>query len=135
MGYYTDYSSSTKYSAKDTALYNRLNGVASHSWGAVLASNAPNILSMGVSIFNKVSSKNDDITGPEPEANTESIDTTIKNKNNFNTALSKFNEVPNEENAKALIEAYEANPTSSLAKNSIKILKDIYPDMFDSVNV
>lgn len=133
MGYYTDYSSSTKYSAQDTALYNRLNGVTNHSWGAVLAGNATSIFQMGTSIFDKMSNSND-TTGPEPEADTESIETTIKNKNNFNNALSSFNKQPSVENAKTLIEAYEVNPTS-LAKNSIKILKDKYPDMFKTVKV
>lgn len=133
MGYYTDYSSSTKYSAQDTALSNRLSGVTNHSWGAILPGNATSIFQMGVSIFDKISNKND-TTGPEPEVNTESIETTIKNKNNFNKALSSFNKQPSVENANILIEAYEANPTS-LAQNSIKILKDRYPDIFKSVKV
>lgn len=110
MGYYTDYSKSTKYAAKDTALYNRINGTSSHSWGAVVSANTMNIFNMAASLFDKYGSNNNDVSGNEPEENSVSTDTRSKNISNFTAAMKAFGSNPTKENAQKLKEAYEADP-------------------------
>lgn len=116
MGYYTDYSKSSKYTAEDTALYNRLNGAASHSWGAVISSNTINIFNMATSIVDKYDTKSSDAANSEQDE--EYVDTTSRSKNisNFTTAMKAFGSNPSKENAQELKEAYEADPENPTIK-------------------
>lgn len=60
MGYYTDYSKSSKYKAEDTALYNRLNGVSGHTALGVIGSQlAPQLLQLTIGKLLSGSEKTD----------------------------------------------------------------------------
>ena len=125
MGYYTEISKSSAYSAQDTALYNRMNGVSGHSWlGATLAANTMNIFSMGVSLFDGSLSNNGDVTGPEPESDNNSIVERNNNLKNFNKALSAFNKTPSKTTAEALKKAYEAEPDNATIARCYKNCKE-----------
>ncbi len=111
MGYYTELSSS-QYAAKDTALYNRMNGVTNHSMlGAILSSNTMNIFSMATS-FAGNPKPDGDVVGPD--VNTENYDAAeTQNKvGNFSDAMHAFVQNKNKDTAKALKEAYEADPNN-----------------------
>lgn len=125
MGYYTEISKSSTYSAQDTALYNRMNGVNGHSWlGATLAANTMNIFSMGVSIFGGQGTEKGDVTGPEPESDNNNIVERNKNLSNFNQALSAFNKTPNKTTAEALKKAYEVDPNDATFARCYKNCKE-----------
>ena len=106
MGYYTEISNS-QYAAKDTALYNRLNGVNGHTFlGTFLVSNTTNIFGMAAQAIGNNGSEKGDVT----------VDTDASSKNisNFTAAMKAFGKNPTKETAQALKKAYEAdseNPT------------------------
>lgn len=112
MGYYTEVSNS-QYAAKDTALYNRQNGVNSHSLiGTFLVSNTTNIFSMAAQVVGNNGAEKENAT--ELEAETVDTDTSSKHISNFTAAMKAFGKNPTKDNALALKKAYEAdteNPT------------------------
>ena len=115
MAYYTDISNSS-YSAKDTALYNRMNGVENHNpWGLFIAGNAGNILNTGISLFNNYNS-NSDYIGEEPEIDLTDTNTRSNNIANFTSAMKAFGANPSKENAAAFKKAYEEDPQNPTIK-------------------
>lgn len=127
MGYYTDISNS-QYAAQDTALQNRLNGVNGHTvLGAVLSSNATGIFGLVTSFVEK-SGKESDATGPDIDPNY-TAEAEAGKQRSFNEARTAFNATPNKTTAKALQEAYDANP-SSTNETALKLCKEKYPTYF-----
>lgn len=109
MGHYTEISNS-QYSAKDTALYNRMNGVSNHSMlGAILSSNTMNIFSLATSFAGNSNSGND-VVGSDVDAENYDAKETQTKVGNFSDAMFAFVQNKNKDTAKALKEAYEANP-------------------------
>ena len=124
MDFYTEISKSSEYSAKDTALYNRMNGVSGHSWlGATLAVNSVNLFNAGVSLFSKECSEEGNVTGPAPESDT-NVSERKKNTKTFNQALAAFNKTPDKATAEALKKAYEADPDNATIARGYKYCKD-----------
>lgn len=102
MGYYTEISNS-QYAAKDTALYNRLNGVNGHTFlGTFLVSNTTNIFGMAAQAIGNNGSEKGDVTGPETETDTVDTDASSKNISNFTAAMKAFGKNPTKETAQAL---------------------------------
>ena len=122
MGYYTEISNS-EYAAKDTALINRMQGNDSHSIvGAALATNAGNILNLGMSIFGKITAKSE---APE-ETNPETVEEKKSNLTEFNDLRRKFLANPTKANAQALQEFYEDNSANNtIYKGYNNIRKDV----------
>lgn len=116
MGYYRDISNS-QYAAKDTALYNRMNGVSGHTFlGAFLVSNTTNIFGMAAQIIGGNGSQKGDVTGSEPESNTTNTNERSKHISDFTAAMKTFGENPTKENAQALKNAYNADPKDPTIK-------------------
>ena len=116
MGYYTEISNS-QYAAKDTALYNRLNGVNGHTFlGTFLVSNTTNIFGMAAQAIGNNWSEKGDVTGPETETDTVDTDASSKNISNFTAAMKAFGKNPTKETAQALKKAYEADPENPTIK-------------------
>ncbi len=122
MGYYTEISNS-EYAAKDTALINRMQGNDSHSIvGAMLATNATNILGAGLTIFGKLTAKD---TVPEEE-NPDSTEERTSNTAKFNDLRREFKNHPSQETARELQEFYTENSSDNTIHNGYKILqKDV----------
>ena len=123
MGYYTDISNS-QYAAKDTALYNRLNGVSGHTFlGTFLVSNTTNIFGMAAQLIGGNGSSNGDVTGAEPETDTTDTNASSKHISNFTAAMKAFGQNPTKETAQALKKAYEADPENPTIKRYWKNYK------------
>lgn len=128
MGYYTEISNS-QYSAKDTALQNRLNGVNGHTiLGATLASNATGIFGLITSFVGNSNSSND-ATGPDVDQNYTAGEEKEK-QHTFNEARTAFIAKPSADTVKVLFEAYEKNP-SNINLEALKLCAQKHPDLFN----
>ena len=113
MGYYTEISDS-QYSAKDTALQNRLNGVNGHTiLGATLSSNVMGIFGMVTSFAGNNNDAGNDVIGKDVVTETFDTQASSHNVNKFTDAMLAFNKNQNEETAKALQDAYNADPNNA----------------------
>lgn len=129
MGHYVDISNS-QYSAKDTALQNRLNGVSGHTiLGATLSSNALGIFSF-VTSFAEKNNSSGDATGPDVNQNYSAEETKDK-QHSFNEARTAFNANQNADTVKALFAAYESSPTN-VNLQALKLCAQKSPELFNT---
>ena len=112
MGYFLDISNSKEYSAQDTALRNQMAGVANHSIGYVLSTNATGIFGSVLNLFDG-SRKN-----TVEDDGTENYDTEVQtnNLNEFNKILKKFNNDKSYDNAIALQKIYDNTDNATIIK-------------------
>lgn len=130
MGYYT-YISNSQYAAKDTALYNRLNGVSGHTFlGTFLVSNTTNIFGMAAQLIGGKDS-NKDVTGPDIETENANFQEQSKKRTAFNAALKAFNKQPNNANAKALTDAYANLKDNKISSKAYNLCKKNHPNLFN----
>lgn len=109
---------------QNTALQNRLNGVSGQTMlGTFLVGNATQLLDFGTSVFNAISSNNDDSTGTvSTQDETCDIQKETEQHSKYNKAVTAFLKNPNRATATALQDAYNNidNKKSSII-NSYKM--------------
>ena len=144
MAGYTDISNS-EYAAKDTALYNRMNGVQKHSVAGVVATQiAPQLLTFTIGKLLNGSKKADDAEtsnanqseGAKREQLNKDLDKILneigaKNERDINEAVSRKQDKSNEKIAK------KENEVNDLAKNLATVtnaLNELKAKTFDSTN-
>ncbi len=121
MGHYIDNSKNNLF--QDTALQNRLNGASHTMLGTFLVRNTTQLLDFGTSIFNAISSNNNDSTGTvSTQEETCDIQKETELQSKYNKAVAAFQKKPTKETATALKEAYNNidNKKSSII-NSYKM--------------
>ena len=128
MGYYTDISQSEHYSAKHTALQNRMKRVSNHTiLGSLLASNATGIFGTITQLATTKKSQQDESMSQEvQEKENNTFQETRSLHAAFLQAAEQFKKAPSKETAQKLAELAEKlkpNPSS-------KCLYDYYVDNF-----
>lgn len=120
MGFYREISNS-EHAAKDTALINRMQNNDNHSVaGVLLATNAGNILDAGLSIFGKLTARNE----VPAEENPQSVDDRKTSLSEFNDLRRNFLSNPTKANALALQDFYLENSSDSTIHNGYRYIKD-----------
>ncbi len=107
MGHYIDNSKNNLF--QDTALQNRLNGVSGHTMlGTFLVGNTTQLLSFGTSIFNSISNNNDSTGTVSTQEETCDIENQNKILSDYNKALKKYSNNPNDNNKNEVIKIYKS---------------------------